>query len=402
MMEEERLKYLVHRCLTKANTDDEHLELREMLLEGHFDTELTGLIFDFLQDDAAGSYLHVPGEDISEAILQSILTGEIPQQRHNPLAQRPRGSKFRLYKLQHWLAAASVLLLLIATFSYFHFNGRKRDHEAQPIAIQDTPPGRTGAILTLSNGTKLLLDSLHEGSIANQNGAHVMLKQGSVIYESSGRQHPDLAYNTMSTPNGREFHLQLPDGSGVWLNASSSITYPVAFYGQVRTVSVKGEAYFEVAKDENHPFVVKINDNASVEVLGTHFNINAYANEMAIKTTLTEGRVRVKSAGYAGDLTPGEQASINTAGHLSVSKNINIAQALAWRNGLFAFDGRDAKAVLEDIARWYDLRVVYEIDPQIQLKGKMQRNLSLSEALATLKDVGVNTRLEGQTLYIIR
>jgi transmembrane sensor len=251
-----------------------------------------------------------------------------------------------------------------------------------------------------------VLDSLGNGIVATQNGAQVVLKNGSLAYDASGQTTSEIVYNTMRTPKGRQFQLVLPDGTKVWLNAASSIKYPAVFTGDTRTVEIDGEAYFEVFKNVNKPFIVKIDEATEVKVLGTHFNINAYDDEPAIKTTLLEGAVKVNKDGASAILQPGEQVSVSQksqSSHAIPVQTPDLDQVMAWKNGLFNFNGYDIKAVMREIGRWYDLDIVYEAEPEPEeMMGELQRNLTLSQVMKILQKIHVKYRVEGRKLIVMK
>jgi ferric-dicitrate binding protein FerR (iron transport regulator) len=275
----------------------------------------------------------------------------------------------------------------------------------------DVAPASDKAVLTLSNGQQVQLnngasETIKDGAlpIENKNGRLVYNGGEAGIQGQTGNA-ADVAVNTMTTPNGGLYKLTLADGTKVWLNAASSITYPVAFAGANRKVSITGEVYFEVAKDEKRPFIVDVNKKSTVEVLGTSFNINSYTNEEAVKTTLLEGSVKVIKAGQSALLTHGQQAIVANSGRkpgITVRSDANIEQAMAWRYGLFTFKDADLPSVTRQLERWYDIKVVYLGKvPEIILKGKMYRNVNLSDVLEFLKTSGVATRMEGKTLIVL-
>jgi ferric-dicitrate binding protein FerR (iron transport regulator) len=216
----------------------------------------------------------------------------------------------------------------------------------------------------------------------------------------------------MTTPRGRQFQLVLPDGTKVWLNAASSIKYPTAFVEGERRVELVGEAYFEVAKDVDKPFYVKINDNAAVQVLGTHFNVNAYPDENFIHATLLEGAIKLNAYGSSGTPKPGHQAIITDVVNQVTGKNwwqmkvhpVDVQQYVAWKDGVFDFGyANNLQTVMRQLARWYDVEVVYEKNvPNVEIWGKMQRNLTLVQLLKVLKGMELNFRLEeGRRLVIL-
>ncbi|QEH41208.1 FecR family protein [Chitinophaga sp. XS-30] len=292
-------------------------------------------------------------------------------------------------RIQIWRWAAAAAILLISLGTYLLYNSDQPVKVAQQTEIS---PGKNGAILTLADNTQVSLDTLRNGIIALQGGAVAKVVNGSLVYEAKGNE---VMYNTMHTPNGRQFQIVLPDGTQVWLNAASSIRYPTVFTGRERRVEIKGEAYFEVAKKKNMPFRVNVNNKAEVEVLGTYFNINAYEEEPSINTTLLEGAVSVGNV----VLKPGQQARITDS--IQIVDNIDVSSVTAWKNGFFDFEGQSLRVVMRQLERWYDIKVVYKNNVQdIIFRGKIFRNLKLGDVLYILQKMGVKFEMEGRTLTV--
>jgi transmembrane sensor len=317
-----------------------------------------------------------------------------------------------------WMAAAAIVVV-IGTAIFLAID--RQPERTGPVVVakptaNDVLPGGNKATLRLSNGQVINLDSAANGSLATQGNTKIVkLADGQIAYTMEGKAAAEVMYNTMSTPPGGQFKLKLPDGTDVWLNAASSITYPAAFTGNNRTVSITGEAYFEVAtlrlrSGQKMPFKVIIPPKpggpggAEVEVLGTHFNINSYEDEANIKTTLLEGSVKVSSTvnGQWSMLKPGEQAVL--AGHspFTIDHSPDLDQVMAWKNGLFNFNKVSLQDVMKQIARWYDVEVVYQgqIKPK-KFGGEIQRDLNLSEVLDGLKETGIHFRIEGKKLIVL-
>ncbi|QEC42229.1 FecR family protein [Pseudobacter ginsenosidimutans] len=303
------------------------------------------------------------------------------------------------------VAAAIMVLVSLGAYLWLHQDRDRQLAIENKMLPAQVLPGKEGAVLTLSDGRQIALDSAGNGHVADQNGAKVMLQNKQLIYDASESSTAEMAFNTMSTPAGRQFRLTLPDGTKVWLNAASSIRYPTRFSGNERKVIITGEAYFEVKRDQSKPFRVSVSD-MEVEVLGTSFNINSYANEKMLRTTLIEGAVRVKNNAAAILLKPSQQAVLlqNHIGRsLEVKDGADIQQVMAWKNGIFNFNGADLFMVLRELERWYDIEVRYEgrIVPGLFF-GKMSRNVNLNVVLEWLKGSGVNYRFEkGNKLIII-
>jgi transmembrane sensor len=310
-----------------------------------------------------------------------------------------------------WLSIAAGILLFagcfICYYAYIHHRQAK-----QPISAHqknhlkdDVSPGGNKAILTLASGKKIDLNDVKNGVLANQ--GHTVLKKdrdGKLIYETPGGKAKDSSatvYNTITVPKGGQFAIVLSDGSKVWLNSASSITFPAAFSKNERKVTVTGEVYFEVAKNKQLPFRVTAGKQ-TIEVLGTHFNINAYTDESTIKTTLIEGSVKVSADGQTAILKPQQQSTvvINKAGNISIN-TVDIDDVLAWKNGNFQFEKAEIPLIMREAARWYDVDIKYEgALLRRHFTGSISRNVNLSELLKMLKYTGINFKIEGKTIIV--
>nr|WP_240966322.1 FecR family protein [Pseudoflavitalea sp. G-6-1-2] len=308
------------------------------------------------------------------------------------------------FKKWGWAAAAVVLLTGGALFLFNNPTKVQQPATPQTVVQRTIQPGKNGALLTLADGSQIVLDSVGDGVIASQQGSNAVLKNGALSY--SGNESGEPAYNTLSTPRGRQFRLQLPDGSRVWLNAASSIRYPTAFAGNERKVEVSGEAYFEVAPNINMPFRVNVNNRANIEVLGTSFNVSSYENEANISTTLIEGAVKVSvdAGSRSAILKPGQQASIQQGtNNLAVVNDVDTDKIIAWKNGYFNFGKATLPEVMRQLERWYDIETVYEKGiPETKFVGKLTRNITLNELFQILDSTGVNFRIEGRKLIVTK
>lgn len=264
-------------------------------------------------------------------------------------------------------------------------------------------------MLTLGDGSRITLDSAGIGALAKQGNAMVEKSSADrIAYHSSESKTAGKAivYNTLSTPRGGKYQLTLPDGTIVWLNASSSITYPVAFSGDKRKVTVTGESYFEVHSDPAHPFVVSKED-VDITVLGTQFNVNAYEDEEQMRVTLVEGAVKVDKGQVGVVLKPGHQARVTGLGQASPSSltqldHVNISAVTAWKNGSFNFAGKTLPEILRQLSRWYDVDVVYQGPVrQVNIAGEMGMDLNLSQVLKVLRKMGVRAQVEGKNLIVL-
>lgn len=320
-------------------------------------------------------------------------------------------------------AVAGLLITLSIMYVNKHFRPKTIIESArQTLTKEDITPGGNKAVLLLANGKKILLDSAENGSLAQLGNTRIVkLQNGQLTYTNAGAATNPLPaeaihFNTLRTPPGGQYQIVLPDGTKVWLNAASSIKFPTAFATNQRQVEISGEAYFEVAKNPASPFTIQIISShgapeANVFVLGTSFNINAYEDESAIKTTLSEGKVKVESLtntqlaeGKQTDGTqifPGEQVLIDKTGKLSVAKKVDLEEVTAWKNGRFDFEGNDIESVMRQIARWYNVDVKYENTISAHFMGTISRDVNLSEVLKMLEVTGtVKFKVERRTVSV--
>lgn len=421
-MTNEQAIILFNRYLEDSITPEEYIRLRQWSADDRNEGVLDELV--------ARALIDLPERGMADIDLDAVYAALLQEKDAAPV--------HRIHFLRTaWLRYAAVLLLLLGTGVYFWNRQLTIDNGQLTIegtGKNDIAPGRDGAILTLADGTQLVLDSLGNGVVATQNGARVLLQNGQLAYDLTGKAAGEIQYNTMTTPKGRQFSVVLPDGTRVWLNAASSLRYPTAFNGKERQVMITGEAYFEVAKDKAKPFFVKINNEATVEVLGTSFNVYAYEDEASINTTLIEGSVVVSynrqqegltdqqtQLGRDGDqpviLKPGQQAQIvlpavvvssgrqpSSSPKMKVINNADIDKVMAWKNGLFNFEGASLREVMQQLERWYDIEVVYMTDiPPITFWGKISRNVTLQGVLRGLEAAEVHFRMEeGRRLVVMR
>jgi ferric-dicitrate binding protein FerR (iron transport regulator) len=293
------------------------------------------------------------------------------------------------------------------------------------LTTKDIAPGGNKAILILGDNSTIELDNAADGQLAQQGTTNVMKsKDGLISYApSAAGGRGEANYNTLATPRGGQYQLVLPDGSKVWLNAASSIKFPTAFVGNERKVAITGEVYFEVVRNTRMPFKVDFSSppageggqegagGGQVEVLGTHFNINAYNDEPVIKTTLIEGSVRIgkrqtangKGPEFAAILKPGEQALLAPHSPLAINHSPDVDQVLAWKNGLFHFENVDIKTVMRQISRWYDIDVEYKgAVTNEPLFIEVPRNTNLSDVLKVLETTaGVQLKVEGKKVTVL-
>jgi len=298
------------------------------------------------------------------------------------------------------VAAALVALIFSSVYVYINQSGQER------VQVADIQPGSNKAVLQLADGSKILLDSAGSNQhLASQDQVNISLKNGHLAYDGASDK---MLYNTMSTPRGGYYQLTLSDGTRVWLNARSSLNYPVAFKGGERKVSLAGEAYFEVAKNAK-PFKVALANKGMIEVLGTHFNVMAYPEQAVVKATLLEGKVKVstmENSQLRTDktrlLSPGQQAVLG-AGGITVDTDVDVDAAMSWKNGKFYFENATLETILNEFSLWYDIDIIYQGKGSVKNKRFfmiMNRNVPLSEALKSLKTNDILFNIEGRKLIV--
>lgn len=320
----------------------------------------------------------------------------------------PEGAVIRrMRRLWYPAVAAAVLVIVLSGWWLWRIQIRvPKPSLPASVAVSNVdsikPPDIAKPTLVLSGGQHVLLESMQDGVVAKEGVADIKKRGESLDYRLGGGHDGATAtlYNSLFNPRGsRIVHLILSDGTGVWLNAATTLRYPVAF-GAERVVEVDGEAYFEVARDVARPFRVKKGE-MEVQVLGTNFNVHAYSDEESVRITLLEGGVRVKTGGGVEVLSPGE-AAVVAGGKIDRDPRADVAMALAWKNGLFDFNNSDIRDILRQMGRWYGIDVVYQGKVSVETyRGRISRELALGEVLKILELNNVRFKLEGKTLTVL-
>ncbi|MBO9727445.1 MAG: FecR domain-containing protein [Chitinophaga sp.] len=371
----------------------QHLkDLIQRYLKGKATPEEGSALHDWYDsfDDSEVSLPLEPGEDrqLLEQRLLSRLQPVMEEQQAANEKQRiivvNKNPRYRRY-----LVAASVA----AVVGVAGVIGLKLRYPSPPkntIAVntspKEVPPANKKATLTLGDGSTIALDDAANGAIGKQGGASVIKNTAGQLSYQAGDAHAAVVYNTLSVPRGGQFQVVFPDGTKVWLNSASSLRYPTAFTGTERKVLLQGQAYFEVAAKAGQPFKVQANE-MDVQVLGTRFDVMAYTDEPSINATLLDGKIKVQDK----ILRPGQQAVLALSGHQLTVKEADINKIMAWKNGLFVFNNMDLSTILREVARWYDVEIVYEAAPGKELYGGgISRNLNLSAVLHVLEENGTN------------
>ncbi|MBS0031571.1 FecR family protein [Chitinophaga sp. 22321] len=309
---------------------------------------------------------------------------------------RAPGSKWRI------AAAAAILLGMAIPAGYLLLQRRQTPAPVATVAAKtDTTPGKTKTVLTLANGEKIVLDEKGMQQLAQQGNTVVRNKNGQLVYEKTGAESNVPLYNTLTTAAGETYPLVLADGSKIWLNAGSSIRFPATFAGNERKIELTGEAYFQIAHDAHRPFRVLVRQ-ITVDVLGTEFNINSYADEATVNTTLLEGAVKINSDKGTMQLAPGEQSQWTPGGNLKRVTGVNTEEITAWKEGYFRFESTDLTTVLRQFSHWYDVEIIYEgkVKPR-KFFGMISRKSSLVNVLKMLNANDVSYRLEGKKLIVL-
>lgn len=395
-MNAERLKELLQKYTLDELDESERQEFAQMVEKQEDREQFESLLMHQLKSREFETEEDLPG--VYER-LEARLNEYIRQNETPVIALRGRKKVYRM-----WAAAAIVLVMITGTALYFMAGGGIKKNTMQVTYKGDVAPGHNGAILHLSDGRAIVLDSASNGTLVMQ--GKVQLVKGNGVLKYVGKADA-VIYNDISTNNGRQWQLTLPDGSKVWLNASSSIHYPLSFTGKERLVEVTGEAYFEVVHNAALPFKVKVGKQV-IEDIGTAFNVNAYGNEPVLKTTLVQGIVKVSTFSIQHSasniiLKPGEQAQMTESGKLNLVKDANLDEVLAWQKGLFSFHHADIQTIMRQLARWYNVEVKYvsKVPDDKTFTGEMGRDLTLAQVLRGLQQMNVNFRIEEDKRIVI-
>ena len=404
----ERISYLIFAHIKGSLTADERQELNDFINASaankrYFD--------EMVEEGNAEKMLAEFGEPDKLRIWQKI-TEKAPDVIATPVIQKK------------WWRYAAAAVIVLGVGSWFLFSNRDGKADQTTLAdnstiVHDIPPGTDKAVLTLSNGQTMVLDSKSTGTVdlgIQSTTAH--LGHNIITYESATTNtSAPVAYNTITTPRGAQYQLVLPDQTKVYINAGSSIRYPTSFSSNTRQVELAGEAFFEVAsqydkQNKKIPFIVNIQNaqgkpQGSVHVLGTQFNVMAYA-QSDIKTTLTEGSVKMMGTdGQSALIKPGQQAKISIAGGsnptLTVVPTVDVEEVIAWKNGMFQFNNASIQTIMEYVSRWYDVDVIYETDTPVHFTFTLSRGLPVSKLLEILQMTGsIHFKIEGKTIRVVK
>jgi transmembrane sensor len=321
--------------------------------------------------------------------------------------QQGREKVYRI-KSKAWLrvaVAASVIgLVILGTYLWFNRYEQKEIAKSEVKKNgykNDVLPGGNKAVLTLGDGSSIILDEAQNGTLTQQGSTKVIKLGGKLSYNPADAGTKEVLYNTIVTPRGGQYQIELPDGSQVWLNAASSLRFPTAFIGKDRRVEITGEAYFEVAKNKSMPFIVSV-EGSEIQVLGTHFNVMAYKEESNVKTTLLEGSIKFVHGNNSSLIKPGQQTQLANSGQIKVLDDIDMDAVIAWKNGNFDFDGVDIETVMRQLSRWYNVEVEYNKKTDVLFYAEIPRNTKLSEVLHALEYISkVKFDINGKKIVVM-
>lgn len=398
-----KLQYLLNRLTNNEIARAEFDELFTLVNRSEYEEDIKAVLIEGLGNEPLPEAME--HERLNTVLNSVITTGKLQERVQAPVRH--------MIFLKRWAAVAAIVLLVGAGIWFGLVRTPQKElvtNDKKTTLIKDVAPGGNKAILTLGDNSTIVLDNAANGQLAQEGSTSVMKsKDGLISYSPKGGSgRGEVSWNTLTTPRGGQYQLVLPDGSKVWLNAASSIKFPAVFTGNERKVEMTGEVYFEVASlrlgtGQKMPFKVTIPGGAAVEVLGTHFNVNAYDDESDIKTTLLEGSVKVSRDATAKILKPGEQVSISQSSDLSQPIPVQTEEVMAWKNGLFHFENVDIKAVMRQISRWYDIEVEYKgaINNE-PLIIEIPRNTNLSDVLKVLETTTeLQFRVEGKKVIVM-
>lgn len=415
-MDKQRLQNLLIAYSSNKIEPKDYIELMDLVVLSEQDAELQF----FMEKVWNSQPVEKPFSELQSDVLYKRI---ISDQRFSKSVVKKRSVGQLLWQR---IAIAAVVLITVSMGLFFYTHrGALPGIEGDAISKHDIKPGGNNAVLTLADGRKIILNDASSGKLDEQGGLSVTkAADGQLVYEVSGKingkRAEAIGYNTIETPKGGQYQVNLPDGTKVWLNAASSLKFPSDFTSKnKRVVELSGEGYFEVAQlkvtlagqkaAHKVSFIVKTN-NQEVEVLGTHFNISCYPNDMETKTSLLEGAVKVsalsKVIGNKSNmaevmLKPGQQAVLSAA-ELSV-KNVDAASEAAWKNGYFVFKNEEMRSIMRKIARWYNVEIVFSNDfASRYFEGSISRFKNVSEVLRKFELTGdIHFKIEERRITVM-
>lgn len=405
-MEKEILIFLLRKHIAGTITEDEKIELTTFVNRKQSKEAvvlaLDELLFEHTSEQDYDEKRFMP---LIKGILSADDTSDKPPVIPEPVPLQDKRAKRSGKKI--WWILGIVILLAAAALAYLYYYRPSlltTPFQKNSTSIQDdAAPGENKAVLTTSDGNTFALDSIEPGVITQQGNIKLIKsKNDELRYTGSGHVNEAIMFNTVSTPRGGQYQLLLSDGSRVKLNSMSSITYPISFSGPERNVTITGEAYFEIADKSRTPFKVRAYD-MEIEIDGSDFNINAYADEPAMKATVLKGSLKLNKNSKSQVLNALQQGQFDNEGNFTLDKDVDVTEVIAWKNGWFNFKNADLKMAMRQIGRWYDVDIIYEVGSPVDhpVTCKVKRNVNLSEVANALKKNNIRCRVDGRTLVVL-
>lgn len=384
--------------------------LQRLLEEGSWSDEDRKWFLEYLENNETSVLQELMERAFTENITSEANTTDVNARKILDLVHQKihtDNQPAKVFRLSIWkkVAAAAVIIFLLGTGAYLLFlsNQKKEIAKTENKNVpDDIMPGGNKATLTLANGSIIVLNNVQNGAITQQGNTKILkLSNGQLAYKSLNEKPTGVLYNTITTPRGGQYQVILPDESKVWLNSMSSIRFPTTFAGSERVVEITGEVYFEVVHDAKKPFVVR-HDDVAVQVLGTHFNVKTYSDAPSFQITLLEGAVKINKGDKEALLSPGWQAAIEKSGSISIDKQVNLDDVMAWKNGKFVFDRADIQTVMRILGRWYDIDVSYYGNVTSHFGGSVSMKVPISEVFKMLEMTGgVKFKIEGNNVKVL-
>ena len=394
-------------------------QIGKLLEQSEWTTEEKQWLLNFLENSDDSDLKEIMQEFFSENIKNSnsidlVISGKLLNSIHQKINFNQKQKKTKLVRMWTLRIAAACFVGFLALSTFLWLKNNSKQPEVKTVVnnkkYKNVQPGGNKALLTLADGSTIILDNAQNGVLSTQGNIKVIkLNDGQLAYNRSGaKSSGEILYNTISTPNGGQYRLTLADGSQVWLNAASSIRFPASFSGRERRVEITGEAYFEVAKNPTKSFKVFISspsgkpDGAEIQVLGTHFNVMAYKDEPTLETTLLEGSVKFIKVNNSAMLKPGQQLQLTEKGQLKVVSGVDITKVIAWKNGFFDFEGLNFETIARQLSRWYNVEVIYNRKIDDLFYAEIPRNTKLSVVLKALELTGkIHFEIEGAKIIVL-
>ncbi len=399
-MTDSSFEELLNGYISDTLSPEELSRFLELIQQGKHAEELRGSIEQLLIRPPATAH-----EDKADVIFKNIIESAADHDdKHEDKVYRLREKQYQRSLLLIAAAASIIGLVFLSGILWFGKDNENlvvKNKIRSGINKNEGTPSVNKALLTLADGSTIVLDDAKNGAIVTQGNSQVIKLKGKLNYNALESTNKEIVFNTVSTPHGGQYQVELPDGSQVWLNSTSTLYFPTDFTGKERRVELTGEAYFEIARNKAMPFVVQVG-NAEVRVLGTHFNVMAYKDETALTTTLLEGSVKFINNHVTNILRPGQQSQLLKDGQVKVVSGVDLDKVVSWKNGIFDFNGVDIGSIGRQLSRWYDVEFVHGTKVEDLFYAELSRNSKLPEVLKALELTGkVHFKTEGRRITVV-